>query len=136
MERRTNADSNMIYSMGDSNFAKNRLISQAIETSSPTVDSENDQRSRRLGSRVDRVSKVGNTDFKTQFEQFQQQQEQNNPVTLTNHNVAVEERKPKSVQEAILFAQMKAAGSRPSSITREIEEEEKKGVISEIPLND
>lgn len=31
---------------------------------------------------------------------------------------------------------MKAAGSRPSSITRDIEEEEKKGVSKEIPLKD
>lgn len=30
---------------------------------------------------------------------------------------------------------MKAAGSRPSSISREIEEEEKKGVALEVPLN-
>jgi hypothetical protein len=44
------------------------------------------------------------------------------------------------VKEALLLAQMKAAGSRPSSITRDIDEEEKKREshegASEIPLND
>ena len=42
MERKTNADSNIVYSMGESHFVKNRLISQAIESSSPTnyMDSE------------------------------------------------------------------------------------------------
>lgn len=74
MERKTNADSNIVFSTGDSNFAKNRLISQAIDSSTPTSttnrDSEPDQRSRRLGSRVDRGSKAAAPDWKAQFEQF------------------------------------------------------------------
>lgn len=46
--------------------------------------------------------------------------------------------KPRSTKEALLLA-MKNAGSRPSSITRDIEEEEKKGsheAESDIPLKE
>ena len=46
--------------------------------------------------------------------------------------------KPRSTKEAMLLA-MKNAGSRPSSITRDIEEEEKKGsheAESDIPLKE
>jgi hypothetical protein len=49
-----------------------------------------------------------------------------------------ESEKPRSTKEALLLA-MKNAGSRPSSITRDIEEEEKKGsheAESDIPLKD
>jgi hypothetical protein len=38
MERKTNADSNMKISMGESNFSKNRLISQAVDQSSPVTN--------------------------------------------------------------------------------------------------